>query len=414
MDVTFGPYRRSRAGCTIGGMARFVTSHHASRRRVVTTAAVVVALLAACGGDDGGSSATAVPATAVPATSTAPVGASATEPVRESLTLPAPSLDGNLLGDPSEIDVVVETPASYASQPQQRYPVVYFLSGYDESAAIAPIGAELERLVAGGEAPEMILVAVSGDNALGGSFYVDSPVSGRWASAIVDDVVAAVDDRYRTRPTAASRGIGGFSMGGYGALALAMARPDVFGAVYALSPGLFAPGGLGESQMFADPAVVADFIAGQAELSGISPGDAPAEVPRAMARSADARFSAAYGAAFAPDPAAPAPWIRYPYMAPGGAVDPEVWATWEAGFGGIAAGVADARERLLALRGIVIDVGTADEYTWIPPGCEYLHEQLDLAGVPHRFERYEGGHGPIGPRAGEVMLPFFAEVLQTS
>ena len=362
-----------------------------------------------------GSSATTVPATSAPATLAAPIGAPATEPVRESLTLPAPSLDGNLLGDPSEIDVVVETPASYASQPQRRYPVVYFLAGYDESAAIAPIAVELERLVAAGEAPEMILVAVSGDNALGGSFYVDSPVSGHWASAIVDDVVPAVDDRYRTLPTAASRGIGGFSMGGYGALALAMARPDVFGAVYALSPGLFAPGGLGESQMFADPAVVADFIAGQAELTGIAAGDAPAEVPRAMARSADARFAAAYGAAFAPDPAAPAPWIRYPFTEPGGAVDPEVWAT----MGGR---LRWARRRRRGRAASGCSPCAASSSTSAPPtstpgsqrGCAYLHDELDRAGIPHRFERYEGGHGPIGPRAREVMLPFFAEVLEAS
>ena len=68
----------------------------------------------------------------------------------------------------------------------------------------------------------MIVVAVSGVNALGGSSYVDSPVSGNWGSAVVDDVVTAVDTRYRTLARPESRGIAGFSMGGYGALALAM------------------------------------------------------------------------------------------------------------------------------------------------------------------------------------------------
>jgi hypothetical protein len=87
---------------------------------------------------------------------------------------------------------------------------------------------------------------------------------------------------------------------------------------------------------------------------------------------------------------------------------------WEGGFGGLAAAVDDARDELLALRGIVIDVGTNDGYTWIPPGANYLHDQLAGAGIPHRFERYEGGHGPIGPRAAEVMLPFFADVLQAT
>ena len=73
-----------------------------------------------------------------------------------------------------------------------------------------------------------------------------------------------------------------------------------------------------------------------------------------------------------------------------------------------------SRDDLLALRGIVIDYGIQDSYVWIPPGCEYLHEQLDRVGVPNRLESFQGGHGPVGPRAGEVMLPFFADVLDTT
>lgn len=338
----------------------------------------------------------------------------AAEPQTDRLTVAARSLDGNLLGDPSEVDVEVQIPDSYAMSPERRYPVVYFLAGYDEPASVRSIGLELERLVTDGEADEMILVGVSGDNALGGSFYVDSPVSGRWASAIVDDVVGAIDQQYRTLATPASRGIAGFSMGGYGALALAMENPDVFGAVYALSPGLFAPGGLAESQMFADPTVVADFLAGQQELAAMSPQDAAAELPRVMARSGDLRFSAAYGAAFAPNPDGPPPWIRYPITVAGGDVDSQVWELWEAGFGGLATKANGSRDDLLTLRGIVIDYGMQDSYAWIPPGCEYLHEQLDRAGIPNLLESFQGGHGPVGPRAGEIMLPFFADVLDGS
>ena len=136
--------------------------------------------------------------------------------------------------------------------------MIYFLAGYDEPASVRSIGLELQRLVDAGTANEMIIVGVSGENALGGSFYVDSPVSGRWATAIVDDVVGMIDEHYRTLATASTMcNIAGFSMGGYGALALAMRNPDVFGAVDALSPGLFAPGGLAESQMFADPSIAA-------------------------------------------------------------------------------------------------------------------------------------------------------------
>jgi hypothetical protein len=190
-----------------------------------------------------------------------------------------------------------------------------------------------------------------------------------------------------------------------------MQHPDVFGAVYALSPGLFAPDGLAESQMFTDPDVIADFVAGQQELAGLPPDEAAAELIPTMGRSSDLRFSTAYGVAFAPDADGPPPWVSYPFTDPAGEPDPEVWAQWEAGFGGPAANVDASRENLLALRGIVIDVGLRDEYAWIPAGSEYFHEQLDRAGVPNRLETFDGGHGPVGPRAAEVMFPFFAEVL---
>jgi hypothetical protein len=162
--------------------------------------------------------------------------------------------------------------------------------------------------------------------------------------------------------------------------------------------------------MFSDPAVIADFVAAQTELAAMPAADTD-ELLQAMGRSADSRFSAAYGAAFAPDPETGPPWIRYPFREPSGPADPAVWELWQNGFGGPASRVQQAREELLALRGIVIDVGTYDEYAWIPPGCEYLHEQLDQAGIPNRLETFEGGHGPVGPRARAVMFPFFADVL---
>ena len=180
-----------------------------SSRRIVPALAVVGTLAAACGSSDTNSGESA-PVTSRAASSTASV---VSEPTYESLRIPAPSLDGNLLGDPSEINVSIELPGSYASEPDRRYPVVYFLAGYDEPAAAAAVGVPLAALVESGAAPEMIVVGVSGDNTLGGSFYVDSPVSGRWATAVVSDLVTSIDATYRTLATPAARGIAGFSMG---------------------------------------------------------------------------------------------------------------------------------------------------------------------------------------------------------
>ena len=128
----------------------------ASWRRVVPAVAMVGALIGACGGSDsdGGASAPVTSHVSSSTTSTVP------EATYDYLTIPAPSLDGNRLGDPSELNVSIEIPASYASEPARRYPVVYFLAGYDESAAVSAIGLPLETMVASGDAPEMIVVAV--------------------------------------------------------------------------------------------------------------------------------------------------------------------------------------------------------------------------------------------------------------
>jgi S-formylglutathione hydrolase FrmB len=51
----------------------------------------------------------------------------------------------------------------------------------------------------------------------------------RYDDYIARDIVQHIDRTYRTRTNRESRGIGGLSMGGYGAISLALRYPDVFG-----------------------------------------------------------------------------------------------------------------------------------------------------------------------------------------
>jgi S-formylglutathione hydrolase FrmB len=55
---------------------------------------------------------------------------------------------------------------------------------------------------------------------------------------IARDLVAEIDTNFRTRAERRFRAIGGLSMGGHGALQLAMNHPEVFGVVGAHSPAL--------------------------------------------------------------------------------------------------------------------------------------------------------------------------------
>jgi enterochelin esterase-like enzyme len=161
------------------------------------------------------------------------------------------ALEGNLFADSPRRTVFVYLPPCYARHPDRRYPVVYLLHGYQGSAKQWmsdgkdgwDIRDVMDRSIASGKVHEMIVVMPDAKNKLGGSFYTNSVVNGNWEEFLAHDLVAYVDGKYRTLARPAGRGIAGHSMGGYGAILLAMKRPDVFGAVYGLSAAVLGWGG---------------------------------------------------------------------------------------------------------------------------------------------------------------------------
>jgi enterochelin esterase-like enzyme len=69
--------------------------------------------------------------------------------------------------------------------------------------------------------------------------------------------VAYIDAHYRTTADRNSRGLVGHSMGGYGATRIGMMHPDVFGALYIMSPWGFSARGAGWSTAENDQALEA-------------------------------------------------------------------------------------------------------------------------------------------------------------
>ncbi len=139
---------------------------------------------------------------------------------------------------PAPVPVVVATPPSYDTAPLRRYPVLYFLhDGQGDEAVLFREGlvAGLDAMMRDGRIPEMLVVCPRGS----GTWWVDG-VDGkhRMAAFLSDDLVPFVDRAYRTRPDRGSRLAAGVSMGGYGALRWALARPDLFVAAGGLSPAI--------------------------------------------------------------------------------------------------------------------------------------------------------------------------------
>ncbi len=139
---------------------------------------------------------------------------------------------------PSPARCLVLEPPSYASSPARRYPVLVFLhDGYGDVRTLERRGvaAELARRMADGRLAEFLVVAPGAP----GSWFSDSfDRKRRWEEFLTGDLLRSIESRYRTQPGQAARGISGISMGGYGAVKIALKHPDVFGAVSSVSGAL--------------------------------------------------------------------------------------------------------------------------------------------------------------------------------
>ena len=127
-------------------------------------------------------------------------------------------------------------PPGYAFE-RRDYPVLYMLHGVaGDSSEWEQLGLldAADRLMADGEIDPFLIVLPDG----GPNYWANHADGARWGDYVVEDVVPLVDRLYRTRPEREARAIGGLSMGGEGALRLAMLNPDVFGIAAAHAPSL--------------------------------------------------------------------------------------------------------------------------------------------------------------------------------
>jgi S-formylglutathione hydrolase FrmB len=119
----------------------------------------------------------------------------------------------------------------------RHYPVLYMLHGVaGDSSEWESIGLfdAADRMIQRGEIDPFLIVLPNG----GANYWVNHASGARWVDYVVDDVVRQVDRDFRTVASPRGRAIGGLSMGGEGALRIAMTRPGVFGTAAAHSPSL--------------------------------------------------------------------------------------------------------------------------------------------------------------------------------
>ena len=227
-----------------------------------------------------------------------------------------------------DVAYAVQLPPSYVTAATRRYPVVYALHGlfegpgFWERRGLAPM---LETLWQKGDVPEMVVVAVDGDN----SFFVDGP-AGRWEQMMSRDFVAHVESTYRVIPGRPGRGVLGISMGGYAALRMALAHPDLFRAVAT------------HSAMLLEKIPTTEEGAGRWHM---------------------AAFYKVFGT-----PIDAALWSANDPLALAAKADPK------------------------ATPALYLDCGTEDRYGLFA-GNRELHRRLEARGVAHEFGLYPGDHG---------------------
>lgn len=132
------------------------------------------------------------------------------------------------------IKCVVILPDDYTHK-SNRYPVVYLLHGYGGNFAnwinIAP------QLLQQVDAYKMIIVCPDGGY---NSWYLnsDKDTSIKYESFMAIELIKYIDEHYRTIANKTQRAITGLSMGGHGALFLAIKHNDTFGAAGSMSGGV--------------------------------------------------------------------------------------------------------------------------------------------------------------------------------
>lgn len=167
------------------------------------------------------------------------LNATATDSQITDFTLNSTALDGNLIGINPERKIKVYLPSSY-QQGTERYPVIYYFHslGWSNTKFFADgkVQRTLDKAIRNGQLKDCIFVAGDFTGPGLGSFYSNAPSSGRWMDHITQELVPAVDQRFRTNTSAAARAAIGDMIGGYAAIKLAMDYPGLFGSVYAMHP----------------------------------------------------------------------------------------------------------------------------------------------------------------------------------
>jgi S-formylglutathione hydrolase FrmB len=150
------------------------------------------------------------------------------------------ALQSRILGE--TVHYCVMLPPGYdnetAGHSPRRYPVLYFLHGLGDNEQTIFKGGGwdlIQDLRQKGRLSDFLVVTPEGKR----SFYVNSADGRvRYSDFFIREFIPYIESHYSVRRERSARAISGVSMGGYGALRVAFAHPELFSSVSAQSAAL--------------------------------------------------------------------------------------------------------------------------------------------------------------------------------
>ena len=303
-------------------------------------------------------------------------------------------------------EITIYLPPGYFNS-NQRYPTLYLLHGIgddhlnfvDDETKYNNLQSLMDEGIASKRFGEMIVVTPNEKTNWFGSFYVNSSVTGNWEDFTAEELVNYVDNKYRTIAKPESRAVAGHSMGGYGAVTLAMKHPDIFSVAYALSGGFVCFCG--------------EIKPTNSEVRKFVLANSYDELLKTKSSKAMGMLTVAQ--AFSPNLGRPPFYADKPFTVKGKKIVPNITAYHKWLENDVVKLAEKYQGNLLKLKAIKFDSGFDDEYQFIPINSRLFSKKLTALGIPHEFEEYNGDHrnrlwGLTGRIYNEVLPFVFANV----
>lgn len=299
------------------------------------------------------------------------------------VTIRSQALNGNVVGDTVERDILVYTP----DNPRQNTPLMVGLAPYGSNhinfVSGSPLTENLEDIIARLYSNEKLngaIIAVPDCfTHYGGNQYINSSAVGMYENFIIQELIPQLQSKYNTSST----GLFGKGSGGFGAYTLAVRNPEKINGFAAHSMDA----GFEYSYLPDFPLALEEFRrAGSPSRWLEKYNQGYNRIRSDLIRTLSV---ISYSAFYSPNPSSAEMGIDFPFDWISGVFNQEIWNKWLEW--DPAKNVTKFSRQIEMLKFVYLDVGIQDEFSlmW---GSRVVDDFLEESKIDHVYEEYEDGH----------------------